>query len=118
MDETSQDVFACSVAELKVAGKYIVNHDDEEIVVFWNQGEIRVINNICIHKKRKLSQGFILQNRVVCPGHQWAFNLDSGFCRERDRTQQIYQSRIEDEKVIIEFIKSSSTDISSDTESN
>jgi hypothetical protein len=40
MDETSQDVFACSVAELKVAGKYIVNHDDEEIVVFWNQGGI------------------------------------------------------------------------------
>ena len=116
MDETSQDVFACSVDELKVAGKYIVNHDDEEIVVFWNQGEIRVINNICIHKKRKLSQGFILQNRVVCPGHQWAFNLDTGFCRERDRTQQIYQSRIEHDQIIISFTKSDSVDFLSDDE--
>ena len=111
MDEANHDILACSVNELKDAGKYILNYCGEEIVLFWNQGEIKVINNICIHKKRKLSQGFILQNRVVCPGHQWAFNLDSGYCRERDRTQQIYQSRIETETVILEFIKPDPIDL-------
>jgi nitrite reductase (NADH) small subunit len=105
MDEAAQDVFVCSVKELQHAGKYILRYSGEEIVLFWNQGEIRAINNICIHKKRRLSQGFILRNRVVCPGHQWAFNLDSGYCRERDRTQQIYHSRIENEIVIIKYTK-------------
>jgi len=116
MNEINQDIFVCSINELKDAGKHIINHGGEEIVVFWNSGEIKVINNICIHKKRKLSQGFILQNRVVCPGHQWAFNLDSGYCRERDRTQQIYQSRIENDQIIIAFTKSDSVDCFSDNE--
>lgn len=106
MDLVKEDVVACSVVELENAQRFIVNYGGEEIVLFWNKGEIKVLNNTCVHKKRKLSEGFILQDRIVCPGHQWAFNLDSGYCRERDRTQQIYKSRIENNQIIVEFIKS------------
>ena len=49
MNEINQDIFVCSINELKDAGKHIINHGGEEIVVFWNSGEIKVINLSLIH---------------------------------------------------------------------
>lgn len=91
-------------ADLKVAGQLLVEYNGDRIVVFWNDGEIRALNDVCIHRKRELSRGAILNGRIVCPGHQWSFDLTTGFCRERERFQPVYTVAIEDENVVVDYI--------------
>ena len=59
--------------------------------------------NTCIHQDRKLSDGTLLGARVVCPGHQWAFELSTGHCRERDRCQPTFPARVDGDRVVVEL---------------
>lgn len=91
-----------STTELRRRRKLVVDADDGEVVVFWNGGEPAALANICIHRDRELSRGNIFQDRLVCPGHQWAFDLKTGFCAERERTQPIYDVRLVGDDVMID----------------
>src|SRR5688500_8174151 len=82
--------------EITRSRKQVVEADDRQIVVFAHEGEFHALDNICIHKQRELVQGVILNGRIVCPGHQWAYELDTGWCRERERCQPTHAVRIED----------------------
>jgi len=43
----------------------------------------------------------ILNGRLVCPGHQWAYELGTGYCRERDRCQPVFPVRVEGDIVYV-----------------
>jgi nitrite reductase (NADH) small subunit len=92
-----------TAAELEKARKLIVDVGDRRVALFWHDGEVYAFDNECIHRQRDIGKGVILNGRVVCPGHQWAFELGTGYCRERDRSQPIYPVRIEDERVLVEI---------------
>jgi nitrite reductase (NADH) small subunit len=55
------------------------------------------MDNVCIHKQRELVKGVILGDRVVCPGHQWSFQLSTGFEAKMERWQPTYPVRVTDE---------------------
>jgi nitrite reductase (NADH) small subunit len=97
--ETLVDV--ASTSELAAAGKRVVAGPHGEILVLWNDGEPTALVNTCIHKERRLSDGFLLKGRVVCPGHQWSFDVRTGFCKERDKWQPTYQVRVEGDRVSV-----------------
>ncbi len=67
-----------------------------EIAVFWLNDCPHAMANICVHSERELVKGQIFDNRVVCPGHQWAFDVDTGYCKERDRYQPIHDTVVKD----------------------
>src|SRR5919106_4163345 len=48
------------------------------------------------------SKGVILNGRIVCPGHQWAYDLTSGYCKERDRYQPTYRVDVVDGRVLVD----------------
>lgn len=83
-----------TVAELEVAGKLVVDVDGTAVLLVLHEGRVTAMANDCIHRGRELSSGFLLKGRVVCPGHQWSFALEDGYCKERDRTQPTYEARI------------------------
>lgn len=91
-------------ADLEATGRLVLEHNEERIVVFWNDGEVRALNDTCIHRKRELSTGTIFNGRIVCPGHQWSFDLTTGFCRERERFQPVYPVAIEDGNVVVDYM--------------
>jgi nitrite reductase (NADH) small subunit len=91
----------CTVEALSSAGKLVVDHAGTRVIIFWNGGTPGAMNELCIHRERSLAQGVLLNGRVVCPGHQWAFALEDGFCRERDRTQPTYTVEIRDGHVLL-----------------
>jgi nitrite reductase (NADH) small subunit len=95
--ETLVDV--CSAEELATAGRQVVAGPHGEIVVFWNDGRPTALANVCLHKERRLSDGFLLKGRIVCPGHQWSFDIESGFCKERDKHQPRYDVQVVDGRV-------------------
>ena len=36
------------------------------------------LDDVCVHKGRSLSRGVLWGGKVVCPGHQWTFDPESG----------------------------------------
>ena len=53
-----------------------------QVLVLWHGNSVYAFQNICIHQERELVKGVILNNRLICAGHQWAFELGTGWCRE------------------------------------
>jgi len=46
--------------------------------VFLSKGEIAVVENECIHVGSPLDGGAVVDRRVHCPWHGWAYDLRSG----------------------------------------
>ena len=71
---------------------------ETEIAIFKTKnGSIFATNNICPHKKGKLSEGLVHENIVTCPLHNWDIDLASGEALGEDSgCTNVYESRIED----------------------
>ena len=90
-----------SVAELQKRRKLVIDSPDGGILLLWHNERPHALANICIHKDRELVKGTLLNDRIVCPGHQWAFDLETGYCLERERTQPVFETRVEDGVVYV-----------------
>lgn len=108
-------VEAGTVEEIKRARKKVVDVGGTPVVLVWHESEVYALDDICIHKQRELHKGVVLHGRLVCPGHQWAYELDSGYCRERDRYQPTHAVRVEDGVV---WVGAQSTTAGSDAEAD
>ena len=73
----------------------------EPVALFVVGERVFALQDTCIHKQRSLSQGTILNGRVVCPGHQWTFDVETGYVEEQERCQPSYDVRIEDGHVYV-----------------
>ena len=58
------------LASLKRRKKLVVPVAGQDIALFYVDGEVFALNDVCIHKERRLSKGLVFQGRVICPGHQ------------------------------------------------
>ena len=69
----------CPALELEAAGSLkIVEIDDRPVVVRNVGGTLHAIENICPHRGGPVGEGDIQGNVIVCPWHDWAFDLSSG----------------------------------------
>jgi nitrite reductase (NADH) small subunit len=68
----------------------VVEHDGTSILVLAHEGALYAFDNTCIHKQRELSKGVILHGRLVCPGHQWSYELGTGWEAVKQQCQPIY----------------------------
>ena len=60
-------------------------------------GSIFAINNICPHKKGKLSEGLVHDKIVTCPLHNWEIDLKTGEALGNDKgCTGIFETKIED----------------------
>jgi len=100
-DEKNQTdwVRGVTLGELEASGKAVVQYGDRPVLILWNDGAPVAMTDTCIHRERSLSQGVLLNGRLVCPGHQWAFSLEDGFCRERERYQPRHELRVEGDEI-------------------
>lgn len=90
-------------AELTKAKKKVVTLEDErQILVLALEGSVYAFDNICIHKERELHKGVILNGKLVCPGHQWAFALDSGWEAVKGQCQPTYRVEVVDGQVMVD----------------
>lgn len=91
-----------TLAELRKARKLAVNVGERNVGLFWHDGQVFAFENICIHKQRELTGGVILNGRLVCPGHQWAYELETGWCRERERSQPTFAVKVDGDAVLVD----------------
>ncbi|WP_420637813.1 Rieske (2Fe-2S) protein [Candidatus Poriferisocius sp.] len=109
-EDADRWVAAVAVDVLAKRRKLKIDTDVGEIVLLWHEGRACALANICIHRERELVNGTIFNGRIVCPGHQWAFDLETGYCKEREETQPVHPTRIEDDMVLINLSASNIPD--------
>jgi nitrite reductase (NADH) small subunit len=90
------------IADLQRRKRVVVEHDDRRIVVFAHDGEVYALDDTCIHRQRQLSKGMVLNGRIVCPGHQWSFDLATGWEAVKQECQPTYEVRVEGTAVLVD----------------
>ena len=85
--------------------KVVVDVEGYEVVVLAHDGEFYAFQNHCIHKQRELAKGVVLNGKLVCPGHQWAFALGSGYEAVREQCQPTYPVRVVDGTVEVDVTR-------------
>ena len=75
----------------------------ESALVLFHDGRFAAFSNVCVHRQKLLERGVILNGRLICPGHQWAFDLDSGWEAKMERCQPMYDVRVADGVVQIDL---------------
>lgn len=70
--------YVCHVSRLTEPGSYAVRDigDQSIIVVRDGEGQLRAFHNVCQHRAHRLLEGAgKLKSAIVCPYHNWAYNL-------------------------------------------
>ncbi len=94
-------VKATDLEPLKTRKRLRVTVADHEIALFYVDGQVFAFRDICIHKQSSLSRGKVFRGKVICPGHQWAFDLNTGWNDQWSRCQPTFATKIEDGAVFV-----------------
>lgn len=105
-DERSDSVDAdwvevAALDELRRRKRKLATVGAEYIALFLVGDHVYALRDVCIHKGRQLSKGTVLRGHVICPGHQWQFDLETGWVSSQERCQPTYAVKIEDNRVYI-----------------
>jgi nitrite reductase (NADH) small subunit len=90
-----------AVKDLQRRRRRLVQVGGESIALFMVGGRVFALRDACIHEQRSLSKGAVLRDRVVCPGHQWQFDLETGWEEDQERCQPSYDVKVEGETVYV-----------------
>jgi NAD(P)H-dependent nitrite reductase small subunit len=67
--------------EMSVGESRLVKVGDAQIGLFRQADGLFAIDNLCPHRGAPLHEGFVTDDYVTCPWHQWQFQLGDGVCR-------------------------------------
>lgn len=90
--------------DLQIGKAAIVAAGEEEIALFNYKGKYYAIANKCPHKGSPLGEGRIEEGILICPGHEWRFNLKTGDCMQNPYMKtKIYPVKLRNGSIYIGF---------------
>ena len=93
-------------ADLEIGKSAIIEVGDKEIALFNYKGNFYAIDNTCPHRGAPLGEGRIEEGILICPGHEWRFELKSGWCPQNpELSTEIYPIKVHDEKIYVRLEK-------------
>lgn len=98
-------LYAAELAALERRKKFRAVVAGEAVALFLVGGDVFALQDTCVHKQRKLSSGVVWQGKVICPGHQWAFDPETGWNEENERCQPVYDVLVTEGSVYIGSVK-------------
>ena len=67
------------------------------------EGALTAMNNVCPHRGGPLSDGVILDGKLVCPWHGWQFDPKTGRSVQVPKTGvELYEITVEGDEVFLE----------------
>lgn len=79
-------LFVCNLCEIKQPGDFVTIEigNDSLVILRDHDGEVRAFHNTCRHRGSRICTGEKGHaNRLVCPYHQWVYNLDGRLIHAR-----------------------------------
>ena len=93
-------------ADLEIGKSAIIEVGDKEIALFNYKGDFYAIDNTCPHRGSPLGEGRIEEGILICPGHEWRFELKSGWCPQNpELSTEVYPIKVHDEKIYVRLEK-------------
>src|SRR5438093_11384674 len=87
---TTLEVRLCALEELPVGLGRAFDVEGHRIAVFRTRaGTVRAVANRCPHKNGPLADGMLAGDAVVCPLHNFRFDLNTGACDQPDVCSEI-----------------------------
>jgi nitrite reductase (NADH) small subunit len=86
--------------DLEARKRVAVTVGDTTIALFWIKGTVYALADTCIHEQRQLSKGAILFGKVVCPGHQWKFDPETGEAEGQGRCQPTFPVQVDEDGTV------------------
>jgi nitrite reductase (NADH) small subunit len=71
-------VKVASVSELTPGSAKVVEARGKTIALFNVDGTIYATDNTCLHQGGPLGEGQLMGEVVICPWHQWEYNVRTG----------------------------------------
>ncbi|PIQ96729.1 MAG: ferredoxin [Nitrospinae bacterium CG11_big_fil_rev_8_21_14_0_20_56_8] len=68
--------------DLPIGKSAIIRAGEEEVALFNYKGRLYAIANKCLHKGAPLGEGRIEEGVIICPQHEWRYNLETGYCMQ------------------------------------
>ena len=92
--------------DLEIGKSAIIEVGDKEIALFNNKGDFYAIDNTCPHRGSPLGEGRIEEGILICPGHEWRFELKSGWCPQNpELSTEVYPIKVHDGKIYVRLEK-------------
>jgi nitrite reductase (NADH) small subunit len=64
-----------------------------------HEGRIHGVDEVCPHKQRSMRFGILFDGDIICPHHQYHFDLETGRCNNRCEPVHVYEVRVVDGEV-------------------
>lgn len=96
---------AAALGDLGRRTKLRVEVGDTAIALFQVDGRIYAFQDLCVHADRSLTRGTLLHGRVICPGHQWAFDLATGYEEDQELCQPTYPVSVQDNVIYVDLAR-------------
>jgi nitrite reductase (NADH) small subunit len=78
--------------------------DGRVLAVGRTEEGVFALDGLCPHQGGPLGKGRLEGNIVICPWHQFSFEINTGFCTSsRGLTQPRYEVRVNADRVIVQF---------------
>ena len=74
---------ACQTTEVSEAMPRRVDHEGRGVLVCRQGDEFFAVDEICPHERKSMRYGVVFHGRIICPHHQYAFDLNTGACNRR-----------------------------------
>jgi len=68
----------CALDSLEPDRGRLVRAGAKVVAVFLVDGEVRVVDNACLHAGGPLADGAVVDGCVICPFHGWVYDLATG----------------------------------------
>ena len=92
--------------DLEIGKSAIIEVGDKEIALFNYKGNFYAIENTCPHRGSPLGEGRIEEGILICPGHEWRFELKSGWCPQNpELSTEVYPIKVHDGKIYVRLEK-------------
>ena len=93
-------------ADLEIGKSAIIEVGNKEIALFNYKGNFYAIDNTCPHRGAPLGEGRIEEGILICPNHEWRFELKSGWCPQNpELSTEVYPIKVHDEKIYVRLEK-------------
>lgn len=76
---------------------------DQMVCVARVNGELSAMDNVCVHRGGPLGQGVVMDGKLFCPWHGWAYTPATGkSVHDPDAGVAVYRLKIEGDDVMVE----------------
>ena len=92
--------------DLEIGKSAIIEVGDKELALFNYKGDYYAIDNVCPHRGAPLGEGRIEEGILICPNHEWRFELKSGWCPQNpELSTEVYPIKVHEGKIYVRLEK-------------